>query len=253
MRANRGGDLEFSLVTGATPFRGLGQKHPHGWGVGWYDRATPSVKKEPLPAHESRAVTKAATEVDSEIVIAHVRYATCGDLKPENCHPFCFGNWLFAHNGGLHRGSLLEQLDDGHRASLQGETDSEVLFHWLLQNIEREGNVLAGLRTSLSTLQDVTGLNFLLSDGKTLYAFRDAAERHNYYSLYFLARDPLDSQLERFQSTEVGTLLHGKALRGEKAVLVCSERLTSEDWKPLEMGHLLIVPESLVPTSVKVR
>src|SRR3954451_17348713 len=121
------------------------------------------------------------------------------------------------------------------------------------QNIEREGNVPAALRASLPAVRDFTGLNFLLSDGKTLYAFRDASKRHEYYSLYFLVRDPLDGQLERFESTEVGTLLHSKSLRGEKAVLVCSERLTSEDWKPLELGHLLTIPESLIPVSDQIR
>jgi glutamine amidotransferase len=246
-------DVEFSLVSGTTPFRSFGQKHPSGWGVGWYHGGRPTAKKEPLPAHESQVMAQAAAHVDSEIVVAHVRYATCGALTRENCHPFSYGKWLFAHNGGLDRRSLVKRLDDRHRAALEGETDSEVFFHWILQNIEREADVPAGLQASLPAVQGYTGLNFLLSDGKTLYAFRDASERHNYYSLYALARNPLDGQLEQFRSTEVGALLLSKALRGEKAFLVCSERLTSEDWKPLELGHLLIVPESLVPTTVKVR
>jgi len=51
----------------------------------------------------------------------------------------------------------------------------------------------------------------------------------------------------------VGALLHSKALRGEKAVLVCSEKLTGEDWRRIEPGHLLIVPKTLAPKMVKVR
>jgi predicted glutamine amidotransferase len=51
----------------------------------------------------------------------------------------------------------------------------------------------------------------------------------------------------------VGALLHSKALRGEKAVLVCSEKLTGEDWHPIEPGHLLIVPETLAPEMVALR
>lgn len=253
LRANRGVDVDFSLVSGTKAFRDFGRKHPSGWGIGWYRGTTPEVVKDPVPAHESEVLAHAATNVDSEIVVSHVRYATCGDLKRENCHPFCFNRWLFAHNGGLDRASLWERLNEEHRDAVHGETDSEVFFHWLLQNIEREGDVPAGLRASLSALREFTGLNFLLTDGKTLYAFRDALKRHDYYSLYFLVRDPLDGQLERFESTEVGTLLHSKSLRREKAVLVCSEKLTSEDWKPIELGRLLIVSESLATTSVNVR
>jgi predicted glutamine amidotransferase len=250
LRANGSVDLEFSLVASTPPSRNVRRK---GWGVGWYQRGGPSLKKEPLPAHDSGMSDHPAMDVDSELAIAHVRYVSSRDLKHEHCQPFCFGNWLFAHNGGLERKSLLQRLDKRHQESLQGETDSEVFFHWIHQNIEREGDVLSGLRASLSAVKDYTGLNFLLSDGQTLYAFRDAAKRHEYYSLFFLARDPLDGQPERFTSKELGLRIQSNSLRREKSVLICSEQLTSESWNPIELGHLFIVPESLVPTTVKIR
>lgn len=210
--ANQPVDVEFALVSSAKPFQSFGQKHPSGWGMGWYQDDTPSITKEPLPAHESDAIVRAATDVYSNLTIAHVRFATCGELTRENCHPFGFGKWLFAHNGGLNRNTLLERLDERHIAALEGQTDSEVFFHWILQNIERAGEVPAGLRASLSAVQDYSGLNFLLTDGQSLYAYRDASKRHDYYSLFALKRDPIDGQLERFKSIEVGTLLHSKSL-----------------------------------------
>jgi glutamine amidotransferase len=253
LRANRPVDVGFSLVSGPTPFRQFGEKHRSGWGIGSYHDNLPQVCKEPLPGHDSEALARSATVVSSTIILAHVRSATSGGPKRENCHPFSSGKWLFAHNGGLDRPSLLERLEDSRRAVLQGETDSEVFFHWILQNVEHERDVVPGLRVALTAARAFTGLNFLLSDGSTLFAYREASKNLNYYSLFFLCRNPLDQLFERFESSEVGALLQSKTLRGEKTVLVCSEKLTGEDWRPIEPGHLLIVPETLAPEMVKVR
>jgi glutamine amidotransferase len=250
LRANRPVDVEFSLVSGPKPFREFGKQNPSGWGIGWYEDGAASVKKEPLPAHQSPALNQAVAEVKSAIVLAHVRFATCGDPKLDNCHPFSSGNWLFAHNGGVDRYSLWAQLDGHRRTAVRGDTDSEVLFHWILQHVEREGDIVAGLRKALPAVRVKSAVNFLLSDGSSLYAYRNAVKSLDRYSLFYLLRNPHEHGLESLQSKEVGALLRSKALHDEKAILVCSERLTSEDWKPLENGRLLVITESLVPNVI---
>ena len=96
--------------------------------------------------------------------------------------------------------------------------------------------------------KDYTGLNFLLSDGTTLYTFSYSSTSRKYYTLYKLRRDPSDSGPVEYQSKETMALLRSKSLRGEKAVLVCSERLTEEEWAAIKFGHVLIVKENLQMT-----
>jgi glutamine amidotransferase len=248
IRANRPVDVEFSLLAGPSPFCRLGNKHPDGWGVGWYVDGESVIKKEPVAAGDSELFRAAVAVVESSIVITHVRKATEGAKTRENCHPFRHTKWLFAHNGGLNRAQLLRQLQGEWRERLEGQTDSEVLFRWLLQNVAQEGNIVLGLKRAVQAVPPgFSSLNFLLADGESLYAYRNASRRKEYYSLFYLRRAPIDSQLEELRSKEVKALLHSKALRGERAVLECSERLTEESWQPIPLGHLLEVNGELVP------
>lgn len=244
-------DLEFSLVSGPKPFRDLAEEHPHGWGMGWYEGDRPRIHKEALPATDSVNLPHLAATVASKTYVCHVRRATCGDTRRQNCHPFQYGPWLFAHNGSLQRGDLLQRLRPTYRRRIEGQTDSEVLFHWMLQNIDEQNEVAAGLRKALSSITDFTGLNFILSDSARLYAYRDASRRHDYYSLYYLLRDippplpadrhPGGTREETLRSQEINMLIRSRRLRSEKSVLVCSERLTPEDWHELPLGHILTV------------
>jgi glutamine amidotransferase len=253
LRANRPVDIEFSLVTGHQPFQKLGEKHPNGWGIGWYDNGTPKVTKEPIPATASEELGPLAKHVESSLIISHLRKATCGEVTEANCHPFQHHNWLFAHNGSVDRGALWKKLNDSHRGAIHGRTDSEVFFHWILQNVEKTESVERGLRTALNGMTGFTGLNFLLADGRSLYAYRNASKNRDYYSLFYLRRDLQAQGLEELRSKEVQALLCSKALRGEKAVLVCSEKLTDEAWKEIPLGSLLVVSEDLSPQVVEVK
>jgi len=234
--ANKRVDIHFSF----SRFSELSQAHPDGWGIGWYESGFPCVRKEPLRASESKLVCSTLAGASSSVFVAHVRKATRGSRSRQNCHPFSWKNWLFAHNGSVDSDALLQELDVDRRAAIQGETDSEVFFHWILQNIDREGSAERGIAEALSFVREHyhTGLNFLLSDGRTLYAYREAAKKKDYYSLYYLLRDPRRG-LARLRSRELGVMLESKALNDERALLVCSEKLTEEDWRQIPMGCLL--------------
>ena len=140
-------------------------------------------------------------------------------------------------------------LKNDYKLQLKGETDSEVYFYWLIQNIRKIGDVVDGIRSALFEVRKYnhTGLNFLLSDGNTLYAFRYSIENHNYYSLYYLSRDPKYSESFNYSSDKTGAFLRSKSLNKEKAILVCSEKLTKkkEDWQEIPIGDLLVVRNDL--------
>lgn len=52
-------------------------------------------------------------------------------------------------------------------------------------------------------------------------------------------------------SDETKQLIHSKSLSNEKAVLVCSEKLTNENWNDVELDELLTVEPSLEIRKIK--
>jgi glutamine amidotransferase len=228
--ANKPVDLEFSLER----FKLMAREHPHGWGMGWYEGGEAMIFKQEISAldPESR-LPHLSKSVRSSIILCHVRRASRGGVKEENSHPFRFDNWIFAHNGTVHREQLRRKLRGRYAERIAGETDSEVYFRWLLQCLEGEGRVEEGIGVAVEEARRSAkgALNFLLSDGEHLYALRCGE------SLYRLRREPG----ELCSSPETGALLRSKLLRGERAVLVCSERLTEEGWEEVGEGNLLRV------------
>jgi predicted glutamine amidotransferase len=103
----------------------------------------------------------------------------------------------------------------------------------------------------LATVKSDSGLNFLLTDGVRLFAYRNSARNAGYYSLFFLERDPRSYEPKTLES-ELGVLIKSKSLRGERAVLVCSEKLTEEDWKEIPLGRLLVISADLNTAMVEV-
>lgn len=247
--ANKPVDLEFSLYKGHDQtLESLSHKNPDGWGIAWYKDGAPAVHKEPVAAVESEHYRSVVQHVRSSMTIAHVRKSTGTAHVQSNTHPFAWQNWAFAHNGCVERAPLFEKLADIHRRALEGKTDSEVLFRWILQCIEEKSDIIAGIRNALGVARalDHSGLNFLLTDGRSLYAAREASRNEDYYSLYYLDRDPGTISPLTLKSSETDFLLQSKSLNGEKAVLVCSERLTEDEaWKCVPMGHVLTVGNDL--------
>ncbi len=245
--ANKEVDLRFSLTEGPCTFRNLGKLNPDGWGMGWYEKSKPIVFKEPIPAIKSTELPICAHDAQSHIFICHVRKTTGTSICHENCHPFTDTKWIFAHNGSVNRDTIYKKLDDHHRKLILGTTDSEVYFHWVLQNIKQQDDVIKGIHSALVEIRKHhhTGMNFILSDGTTLYAYREAAQNVNYYSLFYLDRSSPGNSPLYASSSEVGSLLESKQLNNEKAILICSEKLTDEDWNDIPLEHLLVLNNNL--------
>src|SRR5512135_3491975 len=126
-------DLHEPLCTARNALRMQSHRHPHGWGIGWYDAAGVQVRRGVMPAHADEDFLAAAREARSEIVLAHVRDASIGAVVEENTHPFVHGPWLFAHNGTVARyerlpriaAALEAEIDPCFRSAIRGDTDSE--------------------------------------------------------------------------------------------------------------------------------
>mmetsp|Transcript_13049 Transcript_13049/g.26828 ORF Transcript_13049/g.26828 Transcript_13049/m.26828 type:complete len:470 (-) Transcript_13049:140-1549(-) len=98
-------DFSFSL-RGFTRRGGATDVHSHGWGLCFYDGMGLRSFHDPDPAAESLlAEFLQSHPVKTLNVVAHIRYATRGEVKLENVHPFSREMWgcnfCFAHNGDV--------------------------------------------------------------------------------------------------------------------------------------------------------
>ena len=191
--ANRLVDVRFSFYVARDSFAELSYWNPHGWGVAWFDGTQWRIYKEPRPLYESdRARELVERVIRGRIIISHVRYATTGELKKENTHPWLYRGWVFAHNGTIYeRLRLWRLLRRGYR-DLEGDTDSEVFFHLIVQEVDSLGDPMEGIVSAVKKIIDngigFSSLNFIASDGRRLYALRYAVTSLDYYTLYYIER-----------------------------------------------------------------
>jgi glutamine amidotransferase len=195
-RSDVAASAEEPLCSSANALRFQSHKHPHGWGVAWYEGATPVLRRGVLPAHEDDAFREAARRAHSQVVIAHVRDASVGGVCADNTHPFLHGRWVFAHNGTVAgfkssdrvRARVESEIDPDLRALLRGETDSERCFLVFLSRVRaalRPGGdadlptVRAALAATTLAVQGAaddashrSSLNFVVSDGRLVAACR---------------------------------------------------------------------------------
>ncbi len=87
------------------------QKHglmnADGWGVGFFDSATPRRWRSPAPLWGDVSLESIAPALRSHCVVAAVRSATVGmPIEASATAPFTDGQWLLSHNGVVDRDVL---------------------------------------------------------------------------------------------------------------------------------------------------
>lgn len=164
--------------------------HADGWGIViWEDSMPEYLAREPAdasldPKYDSAldSLTEQGTrngKNKTQVLLAHLRKASSGATHVrENTHPFVFKEWAFAHNGTI------------RRMNLRDRTDSEWFFQSVMRRLERGSgesieDAIASQVRSVQEVYDYSSLTFLLSDGKSLYGYRDCTAHDDYYTLYF--------------------------------------------------------------------
>jgi len=238
MNCNVPTDILFSL-RGFSRRGGATGPHVDGWGIAFYERRGCRLFHDPHPsAHSSVAQFVQSVPIKSTNVIAHIRRARSGRVCVENTHPFhreLWGrSWVFAHNGLL-RGVKRRRLD-GFRPI--GTTDSEHAFCYMLNAMRREFRAappverlrrfLTALASELASLGE---FNFLLCDGRALYAHCSTRlsyiERKAPFSRAALADDDFEIDFSEVTTPR------------DRVVVVATEPLTrNESWQRLAPGTL---------------
>lgn len=176
------------------PFFSHASEHPDGWGLARFYGNSVSLEKEPVSALESVYLKNRLTdEIREDILIAHIRKASVGNLSYQNSHPFARRDasgrlWTLAHNGTIFESPVLEPY-----AQLQnGSTDSERILYYLVDRINAGGNPGAlSAEERFSIVEDVIRsitpknmVNLLIYDGDLFYVHANRKD-----SLHMLKRE----------------------------------------------------------------
>jgi predicted glutamine amidotransferase len=230
--AHPGVDVCEPLCGAENALRFQSHRHPHGWGIGWYDDGSAQVRRGILPAHADATFVEAGRSIRSRIVIAHVRDASVGPVLRENTHPFLFDRWLFAHNGTVARfadvppvrSAIEAEIDPDLRRAIRGDTDTErCLFLFLTRLRARAPLAAAGLEDVRAALADTTA---------TVLAIADSAPWPKPSSLTFVVSDG-----RLLAATRLRRTLHLATAAGPRhAFVVASERIGAGDWGEVPEG-----------------
>jgi len=234
--------LSFSLE-GFLRRGGETDEHADGWGIAYYEseksRCQLLIDEVAAARSEMGRWVRQQHPERSVNIIAHIRKATRGAVRASNCHPFVRSfwgqEWSFAHNGTLDQDRLSRP-----RHEPVGDTDSEQAFCLILDALhDRFGDVPPELSELLAALQDIASsiaaagtFNFILSNGRFLFAHR-ASSLHYVQRVYpfgeaHLLDCPIGIDFSRHNRLE------------DRMVIIATKPLTDEVWQPLPTGEVVV-------------
>ncbi len=194
--------------------------HPHGWGLVCMEGRDAFVEKEPLQASESCYLkSRLSQPIIAKNVLAHIRYATIGNVDYCNCHPYTKKDNFARRWTLIHNGTIFDYPPLGRFIKLQkGETDSERILLYIVEQINIAQKACCKplnakerfklIDCIISEMSKGNKLNLLLYDGEYMYA-------HTNYkgSLHYLESD--------------------------NGVIFSTLPLTDDEWKPVKFTTLL--------------
>jgi len=161
-----------------------GRSNVHGWGIGFFRRSQPVMEKSAEKVFTDGRLhgsfQRLARVVKSDVIIAHIRYKSSGQLDECHAHPFTLDfwgePWIFAHNG---KAPAVEPYHSRHEPRLEAGSDSARAFEFLRDyftdayQARRHTPFREILQEALVALiQQYPGeYNFLLTNGRIIWAF----------------------------------------------------------------------------------
>jgi predicted glutamine amidotransferase len=244
MNCNVPTDIVFSF-TGFVTRGGRTDTHNDGWGIAFFEGSGVRHFVDHHAAIESPIADLVKNyPIKSKNVIAHIRKATQGQVTLENCHPFVrelWGRyWVFAHNGDLK--DFAPELNGAFRRV--GNTDSELAFCYLLQELRRRfGDTPPALCDLKSVLKELVAeiakhgtFNMLLSDGSALFA-------HCSTDLYYIVRKHPFMSAHLADEDVTVDFAQATTPNDRVAVIVTQPLTDNETWTQFAPGELKLFVE----------
>lgn len=167
------------------------EEHPHGWGLAILDDDF-KVFKEPVKARNSVMLGNILLNpIICKNALAHIRFATIGELNFYNCHPFVKKDdngrrWTLIHNGTIFDSQALCK----YSTIEEGETDSERILLAIIDHINEE-ELIKGDPLSLKErfsvvsnlikdLSHINKLNLIISDGEQMFVHTNVKDHLHY-------------------------------------------------------------------------
>jgi predicted glutamine amidotransferase len=234
-------DITFSF-RGFSQRAGITSDHCDGFGIAFFEDKACRLFVDNQSAVESPIAELVRNyPIKSRNVIAHIRKATQGKINLENSHPFSrelWGRqWIFAHNGDLHH----FQPELVGRFTPVGNTDSELAFCYLLEQlVKRFGYDEPSLDQVFELLIEISPqiaehgtFNFCLSNGQALFSYATT-------KLHWLVREypfkpaqliDLDVEVDFSQVTTPE----------DRVAVITTEPLTqNETWSAFKPGEMML-------------
>jgi predicted glutamine amidotransferase len=202
----------------------LANDHGDGWGLA----TSADLFKEPVAATKSSHFSQEIARHSSTGALLHLRWATPGlAINEENTHPFSRDGISFIHNGALLPGDQLDPvIDPSLLASVEGTTDSERYFLYLVTEIKKYGFV-EGVISALRYMKE-----------KVNYSSINCMVMNDKYFIAACIYNP-DRIPERFKSQLDYYFL--KYIKRDGEVIVGSSGWNQDGWNDLPNGSILIV------------
>ncbi len=247
MNSNTPTDVTFSFA-GFAQRGGRTDHHADGWGIAFFEGRGARLFVDPGAAAESPVADLIRSyPIKSNNVISHIRKATVGAVKLENCHPFMrelWGRyWVFAHNGDLK--DYAPRLHSHFQPV--GSTDSELAFCWLMQELAKSHATVPPVHELTRTLAELVPqvakfgtFNFLLSNGEALWAHASTK------LCYILRQHPFATA--RLADEDLAVNFADHTTSNDRVAVVATTPLTcNETWTPFEPGELKVFVEGTIP------
>ncbi len=246
MNCNVPTDICFSF-SGFQARGGATDVHRDGWGIAFFEGKGTRLFLDAQPSCDSPVAELVRRyPIRSLNVIAHIRKATQGAVGLENTHPFIrelWGRyWIFAHNGNL--SDYAPALDGSFRPV--GQTDSELAFCSLLQNLRRRfpqdmpetAALHAAIEDFAARTRRFGTFNFLLSNGDCLFAHRST-------DLHYIVRQapfPVAHLTDEDMTVDFSEV----TTPNDRVAIIATRPLTdNETWLPLPVGRVLLFREGM--------
>jgi len=167
------------------------KNHPHGWGMAFLRSGKTIIKKEPTEASKSNELSKLLKKtIRSTLALAHIRYATIGNVDAANCHPFSetdslHKRWTLIHNGTIFDYPPLSKCIKRQK----GETDSERILLYFIHQIKKSNSssFIEFFNLFDSIIPDMSKgnkLNLIFTDGEYLYVHTNCRD-----TLFYLEKN----------------------------------------------------------------